>query len=57
VDFISQLPLCKGQTQIVVLVEGLTKMADFIGLATNATAKGVADTFLKEVWKLVTNGD
>jgi len=27
-------------------------MAHFIGLVTNATAKDVADTFLKEVWKL-----
>jgi len=27
-------------------------MADFIGLATNATTKDIADTFLKEGWKL-----
>ena len=27
-------------------------MAHLIGLATNATAKDVADTFLTEVWKL-----
>ena len=27
-------------------------MAPFIGLATNATAKDVADTFLREVWRL-----
>ena len=27
-------------------------MAHFIGLPTNATAKDIADTFLKEVWKL-----
>ena len=27
-------------------------MAHFIGLATDASAKDVADTFLKEVWKL-----
>ena len=27
-------------------------MAHFIGLSTDATGKDVADTFLKEVWKL-----
>jgi len=36
----------------MVVVDGFTKMAHFIRLATNATAKEVADTFLKEVWKL-----
>ena len=36
----------------MVVVDRFTKMAHFIGLETNATAKEVADTFLKEVWKL-----
>jgi len=36
----------------MVVVDRFTKMAHFIGLATNATAKDLADTFLKEVWKL-----
>ena len=27
-------------------------MAHFIGVETNATARDVADTFLKEEWKL-----
>jgi len=36
----------------MVVVDRFTKRAHFIGLATNATAKDVADTFLKEVWKL-----
>ena len=36
----------------MVVVDGFTKMAHWIGLVTNATAKEVADTFLKEVWKL-----
>jgi len=52
VDFITQLPESQGQTQIMVVVDHFTKMAHFIGLGTNATAKDVADTFLKEVWKL-----
>ena len=36
----------------MVVVNCFTKMAHFIGLETNATAKDVVDTFLKEVWKL-----
>ena len=50
--FITQLPESQGQTQIIVVVDCLTKMADFIGFATNATGKDIADTFLKAVWKL-----
>jgi len=52
VDFLTQLPESQGQTQIMVVVDRFTKMAHFIGLAKNVTAKDVADTFLKEVWKL-----
>ena len=52
VDFITQLPESQGHTQIMVVVDRFTKMAHFISVATNATAKDVADTFLKEVWKL-----
>ena len=36
----------------MVVVDRFTKMARFIGLHENATAKDVADTFLREVWKL-----
>jgi len=36
----------------MVLVDRFTKMAHFIGLHQNPTAKHVADTFLEEVWKL-----
>ena len=36
----------------MVVVDSFTKMAHFIGLATDATAKDVADTFLREVWRL-----
>ena len=52
VDFITQLPESQGKTQVMVVVDRFTKMAHFIGLKTNATAKDVANTFLKEVWKL-----
>jgi len=36
----------------MVVVDKFTKIAHFIGLNENATAKEVADTFLREVWKL-----
>jgi len=52
VDFITPLPESRGQTQIRVVVGCFTKMGHFSALATNVTAKHVADTFLNEVWKL-----
>jgi len=51
-DFITQLPESQGNTQIMIVVDQFTKMAHFIGLHENATAKDVAHTFLREVWKL-----
>ena len=51
-DFITQLPESQGHTEIMVVVDWFTKMAHFIGLKENATAKDVAVAFLKEVWKL-----
>jgi len=51
-DFITQLPERQGKTQIVVEVDRFTKMAHFIGLDEKGTAKDVADTFLRQVWKL-----
>jgi len=52
VDFITQLPKSAGYTQIIVVVDRFTKMAHFIGLEEKATARDVAESFLKEVWKL-----
>jgi len=49
-DFITQPPESQDYTQIMVVVERFTKMAHFIGLPTNATAKDVAHVFLWEVW-------
>jgi len=36
----------------MVVVDWFTKMAHFIGLPTEATAKDVATVFLRKVWKL-----
>jgi len=51
-DFITQLPESQGKTQIMVVVDRFIKMAHFMGLHENATTKEIADTFLREVWKL-----
>ena len=51
-DFITQLPESEGRTEIMVVVDRFTKMAHLIGLEQNATAKDVANVFLREVWKL-----
>ena len=51
VDFITHLPESAGYTQIIVVVDRFTKMAHFIRLEEKATARDVADVFLKEVWK------
>jgi transposase InsO family protein len=36
----------------MVVVDRISKMANFIALAENATARDTAKAFLKEVWKL-----
>ena len=51
-DFITQLPESQGCPQIMVVVDRFTKRTHFVGLATDATAKDVGDTFLREVWRL-----
>jgi len=51
-DFIAQLPNSAGYTPIMVEVDRFTKMAHFIGLQENTTAKEVVEAFLQEVWKL-----
>ena len=51
-DFITKLPESQGCTQIMVVVDRFTKMAHFISLASDGTAKDIADSFLREVWRL-----
>ena len=52
VDFITALPESEGFTQIIVVVDRFSKMAHFVALQENATAKDCAQAFLKEIWKL-----
>jgi hypothetical protein len=49
VDFIVALPESEGHTQIMVVVDRFSKMAHFIALAKTATARDIAQAFLKEV--------
>ena len=51
-DFITQLPKSQGRTQIMVVVDRFTKRAHFTRLEQNATAKDLADVFLRGVCKL-----
>jgi len=51
-DFITHLPESEGHTQIMVVVDRLTKRAHVIGLNENATAKDVDIAFLRKVWQL-----
>jgi hypothetical protein len=43
------LPELEGHTQIMVVVDWFSKIAHFIALQETATAKGIAEAFLKEV--------
>jgi hypothetical protein len=49
VDFIVALPELERHTQIMVVVDRFSKMADFIALPETATTKDVAQAFLKAV--------
>jgi hypothetical protein len=45
VDFIVALPEWEGHTQIMVVVDRISKMAHFIALIETATPKNAANTF------------
>jgi len=49
VDFITHLPQSAGYTQIMVVVDGFTKVTHFIRLEEKVTAQ---KHFLKELWQL-----
>ncbi len=52
VDFIVELPESDGHNAIMVVVDSLTKRAHFLPVNTTITAKGSAQQFRDNVWKL-----
>jgi len=51
-DFMRQPAESEGKTRIMLGVDRFTKMAHFISLHKNVSARDVADSILWEVWKL-----
>ena len=51
-DFVVDLPVSAGYTQVWVVVDRFTKMAHFIPLNTKTTAQNLAEVFVREIWRL-----
>ena len=51
-DFITGLPTSEGEDNIFVIVDRLTKYAHFIEISSKEKAIQVADTYVKNIFKL-----
>ncbi|QRW11768.1 Retrotransposable element Tf2 protein [Ceratobasidium sp. AG-Ba] len=51
-DFIVKLPESQGMDSILVVIDRFSWQAHFIPCLESTNAEGVADLFIKEVWKL-----
>ncbi|QRV77028.1 Retrotransposable element Tf2 protein [Ceratobasidium sp. AG-Ba] len=51
-DFIVKLPESQGMDSILVVINRFSQQAHFIPCLESTNAEGVADLFIKEVWKL-----
>ena len=51
-DFITGLPTSEGNDTIFVVVDRLTKYAHFISISSKAKASQVADSYVKNIFKL-----
>ncbi|CCO29574.1 Retrotransposable element Tf2 155 kDa protein type 3 [Rhizoctonia solani AG-1 IB] len=51
-DFIVRFPKCRGNNNILVVVDCFSKIGHFIPCKETATAEDVAQLFLEHVWKL-----
>ncbi|QRW08576.1 Retrotransposable element Tf2 protein [Ceratobasidium sp. AG-Ba] len=51
-DFIVKLPESQGMDSILVVIDRFSRQAHFIPCLESTNAEGLADLFIKEVWKL-----
>ncbi|QRW10290.1 Retrotransposable element Tf2 protein [Ceratobasidium sp. AG-Ba] len=51
-DFIVKLPESQGMDSILVVIDCFSRQAHFIPCLESTNAEGVADLFIKEIWKL-----
>ena len=51
-DFITDLPTSEGKDSIFVVVDKLTKYTHFISISSKAKASQVADSYIKNIFKL-----
>ncbi|QRV99243.1 Transposon Tf2-7 polyprotein [Ceratobasidium sp. AG-Ba] len=51
-DFIVKLPESQGMDSILVVIDRFSRQAHFIPCLESTNAEGVADLFIKEIWKL-----
>ncbi|QRV73869.1 Retrotransposable element Tf2 protein [Ceratobasidium sp. AG-Ba] len=51
-DFIVKLPESQGMDSILVVIDCFSRQAHFIPCLESTNAEGVADLFIREVWKL-----
>ena len=49
-DFIEQLPLSEGYTDILVIINQMTKQATFIPTHWSIDTRGLADLFIKHIF-------
>ena len=51
-DFITSLPTSEGKDSIFVVIEILTKYAQFISISSKGKASQVVDSYVKNIFKL-----
>ena len=52
VDFIMKLPVSRGHDSILVVCDRFSKMSHFVATTEKTTAKGLANLFRDNMWKL-----
>ena len=52
VDFVMKLPVSRGHDSILVVCDRFSKMSHFVATTEKTTAKGLANLFRDNMWKL-----